>query len=242
MSPRRPDAARPRGRPRAAVWVGAGLGCAIAGYAALVAAAWVRYGAPRPAAPDEADGWLERFMPVHDVAERHQIRVEAPADVALAAALDVDLERSAIVRAIIRTRERVLGARGSTSSPSQGIGAQMTTLGWGLLAREPGREVVFGAVTQPWQAHVVFRAVPPDDFEAFQESGLVKIAWTLRADPVGPRACVLKTETRAVATDPEARRRFRWYWARFSPGILVIRHVVLRMARADAERRFKLSG
>jgi len=43
-----------------------------------------------------------------------------------------------------------------------------------------------------------------------------------------PHASVFRTETRLVTTDAAARAKFRWYWARFSPGILLIRWLMLR--------------
>ena len=60
----------------------------------------------------------------------------------------------------------------------------MRAMGWGVLAEIPGREIVMGAVTQPWEADVVFRPLPSAEFAAFAEPGFVKIVWTLRADPV----------------------------------------------------------
>jgi hypothetical protein len=89
----------------------------------------------------------------------------------------------------------------------------------------------------------VFRPLPPDEFAAFDEPGYVKIVWTLRADPVGPHDSVFRTETRAVTTDAAARRKFRWYWARFSPGIGLIRQLSLGPVRREAERRaLELTG
>jgi hypothetical protein len=104
-----------------------------------------------------------------------------------------------------------------------------------VLADVTDREIVLGAATRPWDADVTFRAVSPQDFAAFQEPGLVKIVWTLRADPIGPDASIFHTETRAVATDADARRRFRRYWAAFSPGIVLIRLAMLRHIKHDAE-------
>jgi hypothetical protein len=106
-----------------------------------------------------------------------------------------------------------------------------------VLAEEPGREIVMGAVTQPWLADVVFRALPPEEFAAFHDPNYVKIVWTLRADSVGPTESVFRTETRAVATDPVARAKFRRYWSFLSPGIILIRWALLAPLKADAERR-----
>ena len=105
-----------------------------------------------------------------------------------------------------------------------------------MLAEEPDREIVMGAVTQPWYADVVFRPVPPDEFVTFNKPDFVKIVWTLRADATSPHESLFRTETRVVTTDAAARAKFRWYWARFSPGIWLIRQLSLGPMRRDAER------
>jgi hypothetical protein len=78
--------------------------------------------------------------------------------------------------------------------------------------------------------------LPPDEFGAFNEHGFVKIAWTLRADPVDSGSSILRLETRAVATDPVARKRFRRYWTFVSPGVVLIRWLLLPLVKHDAER------
>jgi hypothetical protein len=142
-----------------------------------------------------------------------------------------------VVRAIFKAREIALGAVPDDRARPRGLVAEMQALGWGVLAEEPGREVVIGAVTRPWEANPVFRALPPDEFGAFNEQGFVKIAWTLRADPVDSGSSILRIETRAVATDPVARKRFRRYWTFVSPGVALIRWLSLPLVKRDAERR-----
>ena len=222
---------------RAIRWTAGGLGLVVMGYVTVLATTWCRYGHVPSASPDERDPLLDQFMPEYDVAERHHVRVAAPAALTLAAAAYTDLERSRIIRTIIRTREFVLGATPDAATRPTGLLAQTTSMGWRVLADTPGREIVVGAVTQPWRPNVVFRGLPPDEFRAFHEPGYVKIVWTLRADPVGDAESIFRTETRVTTTDPTARAKFRWYWARFSPGIVLIRRVALGLLKRDAERR-----
>jgi len=218
-------------------WTTGALVVAGAAYATYVAAAWARYGHATPPDPEAADPLLDRFMPVYDVAERHYIQVGAPAETTFTAACEMDLNQSWIARAIFRMREIVLGAEPDRAERSRGIVDLTTSIGWGVLAEVPGRELVMGAVTQPWKANVVFRSLPADEFAVFNDPGYVKIVWTLRADPVNAVRSVFKTETRAVATDAEARTNFRRYWSFLSPGIIVIRRVALGPLKAAAERR-----
>ena len=224
----------------AARWLGAGAGVAAAGYAAFAALAWWRYGHPqRRVSAAESDPLLDRYLPEYEIVERHRVAVRAPVAVAFAAAVEMDLQRSLLIRTIFRTREFVMRTRPPAEERPHGIVAECLALGWGVLAEVPGREIVVGAVTQPWQADVVFRALPPAEFAAFREPGWVKIAWTLRADPRGAGAAMVRTETRAIATDRAARRAFRRYWALASPGIRVIRRLSMRLVRKDAEDRVR---
>ena len=119
--------------------------------------------------------------------------------------------------------------------------AQLLTLGWGVLEDVPGREVVVGAVTRPWEAEVVFQSLRPEQFASFSDPDYVKIVVSLRADPLSGGASVFRTETRAIATDAQARAKFRRYWSFVSPGVSLIRWMSLRPLKADAERRARES-
>jgi hypothetical protein len=228
----------PKSRADSAVrWLLGGIGLAAVPYVACVGAAWWRYGRVPPASGDDHDPLLDRFMPTYDVVERHYVRVAAPAEITFAASREMDLLGSPIVRAVFKVRQLVLGGTRDEIQRPRGMLAEVLSLGWGILDEVTGREVVVGAVTKPWEADVTFRALPAADFAAFQEPGYVKIAWTLRADPITARESVFRTETRAIATDPASRARFRQYWAFASPGIALIRRLSLAPLKKAAERR-----
>jgi hypothetical protein len=212
-------------------WTARALGLATTAYASYVGVTWLRYGHPAPGSADDADPLVERFMPIYDVVERHRIRVAAPAEIVLAAACEQDLMTLPVVRAIFKAREIILGSEPDTTPRPRGLLALTTSMGWNVL----------GAVTQPWRANVVFRPLPADEFVAFNEPDYVKIVWTLRADAIGTEASIFRTETRAVATDEQARTKFRPYWAFLSAGISVIRWASLRPLKAAAERSWHRS-
>jgi hypothetical protein len=217
----------------------AAAGLATVSYGALAAASWMRFGHPTAPAIDETDTLLDVFMPSYDVVERHNINVGAPADMTFAALMEMSLDDSPLVRAIFRARELVLRAEVRPKPAARSVVEVTKALGWVVLADMPGHEIVMGAVTRPWDADVVFRGIPSEQFRAFDEPGYVKIVWTLRADAIGQRSSVARSETRAIATDRSARCKFRWYWARFSPGIALIRELSMRLVKKDAERRLQ---
>ena len=210
-------------------------GLAVLSYAGYASATWARYGRRPRRAP--ADPLLDRFIPDYEVAERHELQVRAPADVTFLAARALDLSQSRIVRAIFAGRSLLMGAGpvAGDDGPAPLLD-KVLALGWGILAEVPGRKVVFGAVTQPWNANVVFESLEPDAFAAFDRPGYAKIVWTLEAEAVDAVTSIARTETRVATTDPASRARFRRYWATVSPGVLLIRRRMLRLLRRDAER------
>lgn len=221
----------------------AALGAGLVGFVAYAGAAWVRYGKvdPKSHPPDEL---LDRFIPLPEVDEYHRLRVRAPAEITFAAAKNMDIHGAPVARAIfwLRSIPALLQGEPFRREGRQGIVEETLGLGWGVLAEVPDREIVIGAYTQPWHEHVTFRSLPPEEFAAFNEPGYVKIVWTLQAEPLAPNESQFVTRTRAVATDPESRRKFRLYWAPMSAGIILIRYAGLPLVRTEAERRARLTA
>lgn len=222
----------------AASWLAFSIGFAMALYAAYVAVVWSRYGhAAKPKNLEERDLLLDLIFPTFEVAERHHVQIAAPAEVAFSTASNMNLQKSAVVRAIFKGRDLILGGKPMETGHSLGLVAQAKEWGWGVLAENPGREIIFGGITQPWLASPVFRAVPVEEFKTFHQPGYAKIAWTLRADSIDATNSVFRTETRVTTTDAASRAKFRWYWALLSPGIILIRWISLGPLKAEAELR-----
>ena len=171
--------------------------------------------------------FIDRFIPKSnaDVIERHETTVRAPATVVFEVAEGFDLESIPIVRAIFWLRAKLLGA--SHARMRKGLVEETTKMGWERLAYRPGREIVMGTVTQPWIGEVKFRRVSTASFAEFKEPDLVKIVWTLEAEPLGPELTRFATETRVLATDDSSRAKFKAYWRKFGIGILMIRWLVV---------------
>lgn len=212
--------------------VGAGL--AALSYAGLIAYHRARYGRVGVTVNDDSL-LLDRFIPAPEVVEHHRVRIAAPADVVLSTARSLELFNSRLVRTVIRARELALGGKPDDRRHPAALIPQMQSIGWVVLAERAGREIVLGAITRPWDAAPVFRSIPAGDFTGFREPGYVKIAWTLRADPLGDHESMFHTETRVATTDPESRKRFRNYWSFVAPGVELIRLAMLRPLKKAAE-------
>jgi hypothetical protein len=182
---------------------------------------------------------LDAFIPQPDVRERFHTTARAPASIVMEVATQFDLQSLLPVRIIFRLREKLMrAAPPSAPRTPQGLLAETRSLGWGMLLEQPGSIIICGATCRPWQADSGFRSIPPERFASYAEPDEVKIAWTLEAEPLEPALTRFSHETRAVATDGEARAKFRqyWQWARY--GIVTIRLLLMPAIRRAAERRW----
>jgi hypothetical protein len=213
--------------------VGSGFPFSLIAIASLLVLEWRLRLLPSAESP------AAEFIARPDVHDRHEIVIDAPADLVFFDATRVDLQSLALVRMIFRIRRWLMGDTFEATAKPLGIVADMMVLGWGLLAHTPCRAIVMGAAARPWTRNVTFRTIPGDEFVAFAEPDYVKIVWTLEADPIGPARTRFRTDTRVEATDAEARRKFFWYWMAFGVGIRVIRWSMLRRLRRTARRHHR---
>lgn len=181
---------------------------------------------------------LDRFLPDYDVRDRHEAVVPADRGRAYAALRRLDLERSPVVRALFFVRtlpERLRGGGVRRREPRAFLDSALAQ-GWVVLDEDPGRQLVMGAVTKPWEPVVRFRGMPGPEFASFAEPGFAKIAWSIAAEEQGPERTRLSIETRVRTTDPASRRKFRLYWLVFGLGIRLIRVAGLAEVRRVLRR------
>lgn len=172
---------------------------------------------------------LDRVLPEWHFRERHARRVAAPAERVFAAVREVTLAELGVFRVLARLR----GIRVPADRPIFEAGP------WRMLAEDPGRELVLGAIGRPWRLRG--GDSPAADFAAFDRPGYAKLAINWRLD-----GTTLSTETRVLLTDDASRRAFRRYWLVIRPFSGLIRRVwlraIARRARRAPRRRRRLSS
>jgi hypothetical protein len=144
---------------------------------------------------------LDEVLPEYDVRERHERRVPAASELAVAAALGAPVAPDALVRSLFRLR----GLSGGGT-----VYGAIRALGFTDLVHEPDC-VVIGAAGRPW--------TPRGGIVAFDKAGpgQVRMALEISASPAGENESLLVTETRVAAMDAGARRAFRRYWLAVGP-------------------------
>jgi len=185
----------------------------------------------------ETPGLIDGYVQLPDVVENYETIVHAPANAVFRVAEHFDLLSVPIVRSIFRLRELAFGLPGNERKAPGSLVSETMELGWRMLSYRTGRGLIMGAATQPWVGDVKFRGIEPAAFSGFAEPDLVKIVWTLEAEPIGVETTRFRSQTRVLATDDEARRKFLRYWVFAGVFVGMIRRLANRAIRRTAERQ-----
>jgi hypothetical protein len=211
----------------------AGAGVLLLGL--LIAAAGAALPAPLLALSGER-ALLDEFVPACQFREVHEIRIRAPAEAVFGAVKSVTAREIRFFRLLTwlrsprltRARENILAA--PPDRPLLDVALQS---GFLLLAEDPPRELVFGTLLCGRLPRV--SRPEPRDFTEFDRPGFCKAAMNFRLRDEGGGWVRLTTETRVLAFDASARRRFAAYWRVISPGSAFIRRMWLDAVKRRAE-------
>lgn len=178
---------------------------------------------------------LDEIVPVYHFSEFHETLLAAPVERVSLAVRAVTAREIRFFRTLTWIRSpRLCGAGGeSILNPAAEDPILDVALrsGFLLLHESPAGEIVFGTV-------VCCRPSPARDaptFVALDGPGYAKAVMNFRWEPVDAARTRLTTETRVLATDAAARRRFAVYWRLIYPGSALIRRMWLEAVRRRAE-------
>jgi hypothetical protein len=188
---------------------------------------------------------IDRYMDTWDFEMSRHRAVDATPDQTYAAlrAIDFAKIRSPILRAMLamgRQLQRRAVRRGEAASPLPDSFTfdNLEAYGRIRLAEEPGSEIVVGALTRPFQAHVTSMKIDPATFAAFDSPGYVKVAASFSVQPYGEKRTLLSYEVRLRGTDEAAKKKLSAAWPFVSPVVRSAMDAVLsHVAAAAAARR-----
>ncbi|HYN50366.1 MAG TPA: hypothetical protein VES62_05525 [Thermoleophilaceae bacterium] len=174
---------------------------------------------------------LDEFLPHYDFNEVHSIACSAPPAAVMKAARELTPRELPLLVALMAIRSVPALARGRRL-PVRGTILDAFLRGGFVILKDEPDELVLGAVGRFWQASGGMARIEPKRFSSFAEPGWTKAAFGFRVEG----CTVLTTETRVLATDDGARRKFGHYWRLIRPGSCAIRVAWLRAIRRRAQR------
>jgi hypothetical protein len=181
---------------------------------------------------------IDRFLPSYSLRQVDHAPVAAGSELAWPFVRGIDFYQVGLARLLfaVRLLPETFGARlrgrPSPLAPSAHIDDfTRPGMGFQVLAEEPGREIVVGAVGRVWQPQIQFATVTPEAFSAFDEPGFGKIAWSLAVEPRESGGTWITFDLRVGFTDRGAEARFRPYWALIGQFSHALRRGFLRLCQ-----------
>jgi hypothetical protein len=186
---------------------------------------------------------LDRLVPTFQAVERHSATIAASADQVWAALSQVTTGELPLFRLLMGIRRlpgRLLGRPRARFDADEPLLGWAVRFGFTILGQDAQRELVVGAIGQPWRLASGRGLAVADGnaFAAFDQAGYAKMAANFRLAPIaGGKAIQLSTETRVACTDTTSARRFARYWWLIRPASGAIRRSWLTAIKRHAERR-----
>ncbi len=181
---------------------------------------------------------IDEFLPKYNFNEIHSTRIHAPPANVYAAVRQVTAREIKLFRVLTWIRSPHFGRQPeSILAPPADDPVLDVALrsGFLLLGNAPPQETVVGTILgrTPFNGHVP----NPEDFKNFNRPGYAKAVMNFRVTPEANGGVTLTTETRVLATNERAKRRFGRYWRVIYPGSALIRVMWLKAIKARAEGR-----
>ncbi|MDJ0810272.1 MAG: hypothetical protein QNJ01_09235 [Desulfobacterales bacterium] len=171
---------------------------------------------------------IDHFLPDYQFQEYHTCMVRGRPEIVMAALDACNLGASALVRSLFRLRGLPTGTITL---------ARMEDIGFRVLGRQAGQEVVIGLIGRFWTFSGGIHPFAPEAFKSFDRPAFAKCVTNFRAVPLSPAVTRLTTETRVWCPTAAIRSRFRWYWFLIRPFSGLVRVEWLRLIKQLAERR-----
>ncbi|MFV2039441.1 MAG: hypothetical protein ACC660_04285 [Acidimicrobiales bacterium] len=180
---------------------------------------------------------IETYAHSPDAVERHSIKIHADRETVYEALWNADLDAAHVVTALMYLRS--LPKRLSSGAPNLESSGPLTLQsmigkGFGLIAEDPGHELLLGVEGRFWRLADNFTTFERSHYEAPVPAGLARAIWSFELREFDG-VVELVTETRVTCGDPASRRTFLRYWRFVRPWSGLIRHVILRAIRRQAQ-------
>lgn len=171
---------------------------------------------------------LDRHLPHCDVYERHATTVRATPERVYAAIRTADFSANPIVKLL-------LGLRGMRRMRPKTFDLNtFRAEGFHVLEENPPWEIVIGLEGPFWKPNCRLMPVDAQSFTRPVTPNAARGAWNFLIEANGDGTVRLSTETRVLCAD-DARLKFRLYWLVVRPFSGLIRRLMLRAIRKQAE-------
>src|SRR6185503_13388031 len=147
---------------------------------------------------------MDSFAPTPDAVETHRILINASPATVYRVLRTADLGQSVIIKSLLALRS-IPGYIAHPCAMPQNRKITLQTLmtsGFGLLAENPGEEIVLGITGRFWRPAGNVSPFNRPDFDRPVRAGFARGVWNFSVSDHTPGQTLLTTETRVICGDP----------------------------------------
>lgn len=164
---------------------------------------------------------LDGYLPVFQISEFHEIEVDRQVDAVYLAVKKLDLSKSIVVKFLFWLRRL---------PPEMFTLAAFLDNGFILLEEKENEEIILGFLNSGQG----LKKATPKEFSSSSGKDSIKGVWNFKLAPIGSKT-MLSTETRVFCPTKRSLIRFSLYWFFISQFSGLIRKILLRMIKKQAE-------
>ncbi|MFP1731582.1 hypothetical protein ACLEEB_07760 [Lonsdalea quercina] len=181
---------------------------------------------------------IDTYLPTYHFSEKHALDVPSTPEHVMAAVLNYRPDNDFLFRNAITLREMPIRLFDRLQGRNFRSRKPFNMENFTLLEQRNNQDIVFGLAGKFWRSdYGQTPLVDAEDFFAFSEPASAKLTLSFSIDRLDNASIRLRTETRVLCLDKDARKKFAPYWYLIRPVSGLIRLRMLTSISQNAQHR-----
>lgn len=165
---------------------------------------------------------IDKYLPAYDYKEFHSLELNSSTNGIYQKMLECDFSNSSLTKFLFRLR----------GLPKKVYSIEhLSNMGFIKLEEEPGKEILFGMITDNPTFSTCQSNISPSEFIHKSDATIIKAVINFKVESQDISQHILSTETRVWCGSKQMKSRFKWYWFFIKPFSKLIRKSLLRQMK-----------
>lgn len=175
---------------------------------------------------------IDKYLPAYHFNELHSIEIIGVVSDIYQKMLQCDFSNSSLIKFLFRLR----------GMPTKVYSIDhLTSMGFIKLDEEPGKEILFGMVTDNPMFNTCKSNVSPEEFIQKADDPIIKAVINFRLQDKSNLQHIISTETRVWCGNKELKSKFKYYWLFIKPFSQLIRKSMLKQMKLQIQQTAQLN-
>ncbi|QEC69261.1 hypothetical protein FRZ67_18815 [Panacibacter ginsenosidivorans] len=175
---------------------------------------------------------IDKYLPAYHFNEFHSIELNGFIDGIYHKMLQCDFSNSSLIKFLFRLKRM---------SKNVYTIEHLTKIGFVKLEEEPGKEILFGMVTDNPMFNTCQSNVSSKEFIQNSDDKIIKAVINFKLQDKSNSQHIISTETRVWCGSKAMKSKFKYYWFFVKPFSQLIRRSMLKQMRKQIQQAAKLN-